>query len=425
VVINGQESSWSNINAGVPQGSILGPLLFLVFINDIVNEVNCQIKLFADDTSIYAIVDNPLVASITLNSDFDRIQKWADKWLVNFNPKKTKSMIISRKKDLPYHPPLIMERNVIKTVDSHKHLGLIFSSDGNWNIHIDEILAKASVRLNMLRRLKFKADRKTLEVMYFSYVRPILEYVDVIWDNCPEYLKDRLESINYEAARIVTGATKLTSIHVLMKESGWESLRDRRKNHKLIMFHQMVNKNTPDYLTNLVPSTFGQTHSYGTRNSYNLPSIYSRTNFHHNSFIPSTVRLWNELPIHIRTASLYSLKFFLQNKRIVPQYFYSGSRIGQILHTRIRTESSGLKEHLFKKNLVDDPYCICKQIESSEHFLLYCPLYRLIRQNMINNISCQATTQNLLFGNPLLSDIENKQNFIIIQDFIVKSKRFA
>lgn len=95
------------------------------------------------------------------------------------------------------------------------------------------------------------------------------------------------------------------------------------------------------------------------------------------------------------------------------------------MHTRIRTESSGLKEHLFKKNLVDDPYCICKQIESSEHFLLYCPLYRLIRQNMINNISYQATTQNLLFGNPLLSDIENKQNFIIIQDFIVKSKRFA
>lgn len=59
-----------------------------------------------------------------------------------------------------------------------------------------------------------------------------------------------------------------------MKESGWESLRDRRKNHKLIMFHQMVNKNTPDYLTNLVPSTFGQTHSYGTRNSHNLPSVH-------------------------------------------------------------------------------------------------------------------------------------------------------
>lgn len=76
----------------------MGPLLFLVFINDIVNEVNCHIKLFADDTSIYAVVENPLVTSITLNYDMHRIQKWADKWLVKFNPKKTESMIISRKK---------------------------------------------------------------------------------------------------------------------------------------------------------------------------------------------------------------------------------------------------------------------------------------------------------------------------------------
>lgn len=241
----------------------------------------------------------------------------------------------------------------------------------------------------MLRRLKFKADRKTLEVMYFSYVRPILEYADVIWDNCPEYLKDRLEQINYEAARIVTGVTKLTSLQILLKETGWETLRERRKNHKLILFHQMANNNSPAYLSNLVPTNFGQSHPYGTRNAGNMPHMPARTNYYHNSFLPSNVRLWNEIPINIRNSSLYIFKKYLKKTWVVPKHFYSGSRLGQILHTRIRTESSGLNEHLYRKNLVTDPFCKCRQIETSEHFLLRCPQYQLLREFMLSNLSCQ------------------------------------
>ena len=131
VVINGKESSWKTVNAGVPQGSILGPLLFLIFINDIVDEVNCPIKLFADDTSIYAIVDNPLITSLSLNSDLQKVQNWSNRWLVNFNPKKTESMIISRKIEPQFHPPLYFNNVPIKNVTTHKHLGLTFSNDGS------------------------------------------------------------------------------------------------------------------------------------------------------------------------------------------------------------------------------------------------------------------------------------------------------
>ena len=88
-----------------------------------------------------------------------------------------------------------MDGKIIKNVDSHKHLGLTFFTDGSWNLHITGVISKASSRLNMLRKLKFKVDRKTLEIMYFSYVRPILEYADVVWDNCFEYLKDELEKL--------------------------------------------------------------------------------------------------------------------------------------------------------------------------------------------------------------------------------------
>jgi hypothetical protein len=108
-------------------------------------------------------------------------------------------MIISRKVESQFHPPLYFNNVPIKNVTTHKHLGLTFSNDGSWAIHINEITAKASSRLNIIRNLKFKVDRKSLEHMYFNYVCPILEYANVIWDNCPNYIKEKLEHINYEA----------------------------------------------------------------------------------------------------------------------------------------------------------------------------------------------------------------------------------
>ena len=263
--------------------------------------------------------------------------------------------------------------------------------------------------------------------MYFSYVRPIVEYADVVWDNCPNYIKEKLEHINYEAARIITGATKLTSIRILLQECGWETLEQRRNKHNILLFHKMVNKTFPEYLSNLVPSSFGQTHQYSTRNHSNLVHVHSRTAYYNNSFLPSTVRLWNELPANIKSnVSVNSMKIFLNNTiNPVPSYFYAGSRIGQILHTRIRTESSALKDHLYKKNIEANPYCSCKLVETSEHFLFKCSLYERLRNDLFVNLSSHLNINNLLFGDSNLPDCENESNFLVIQDFIIKSKRFT
>jgi intein/homing endonuclease len=88
VVINGSNSDWLSINAGVPQWFILDPLLFIIFINDIVHGIDAQIKLFADDTSLYLVVDDPIETVETLNGDLDKINIWSEKWLVKFNPQK-------------------------------------------------------------------------------------------------------------------------------------------------------------------------------------------------------------------------------------------------------------------------------------------------------------------------------------------------
>ena len=127
VVLPGAFSNWSSVQAGVPQGSILGPLLFLLYINDIVEGIHASIRLFADDTSLYIIVDDPLDAAITLNSNLSRIHRWASQWLVTFNPSKSESHLFTRKVNKLYHPPSTMNYQQIEEVTSHKHLGLYFS----------------------------------------------------------------------------------------------------------------------------------------------------------------------------------------------------------------------------------------------------------------------------------------------------------
>ena len=120
VVIEGKESNWGQIGAGVPQGSVLGPLLFLIYINDIVNIVDSPIRLFADDTSLFVIVDNPATAANSLNSDLSNISMWPDKWKIDFNPNKTKSLLITRKRNPPENSPLYLNNFEISDVKSHK-----------------------------------------------------------------------------------------------------------------------------------------------------------------------------------------------------------------------------------------------------------------------------------------------------------------
>ena len=165
----------SCIMAGVPQGSKLGPMLFLIYINDIVKELSANVRLFADDTSLYVIVEYPI--SNLLNNDLLKISPWAGKCLVKFNPVKTEWLVITRRRNKRHPPPLYMNNVEIKEVDSHKHLGLtFFSNDLTWNDHIASITSIAWKRIGTLRRNKFILDQRSLNKIYITYIRPLLEY---------------------------------------------------------------------------------------------------------------------------------------------------------------------------------------------------------------------------------------------------------
>ena len=127
-----------------------------MFIGDIVNDIGSNVKLFADDTSLYLIVEDPVMTAELMDLDLDKIHQLANTWLVKFNPHKTDELIISRENVQINHPNVSMDTVEVKRVDFHKHLGLVFNNDCTWHEHISEIMSKAWKRLNILQTLKFQ-----------------------------------------------------------------------------------------------------------------------------------------------------------------------------------------------------------------------------------------------------------------------------
>ena len=354
--------------------------------------------------------------------------QWAESWLVKFNANKSESLLISRKTNRPLHPQLLMNNEPIKEVSYHKHLGIFLSSDGTWHDHINSITSKAWLRVNLMRKLKFLLDRRSLEIIYVSFIRPLLEYADVVWDNCTLYEVNALEKIQLEAARIVTGTTKLVSLEMLYKETGWETLEVRRSKHTLCLFYKMSNNISPEYLSSLVPQPIENTTHYGLRDASNIRPPLARTQLYYKSFLPSTIRLWNDLSPETRDAlTLTSFKYHM-NKNIQkpPRYFTVGFRFAQIQHTRLRTSCSSLIHHLFSKNIINDPYCQCGSVETTKHYLFECQRYSQLRQEMLNEISkyCTPSLDCLLFGDDHLNYGCNSDVFMAVQKFIFESKRF-
>ena len=256
-MLNGQTSNWTEILAGVPQGSILGPLFFLIFINDIPDGIQSNIKIFADDTSIFSVMKDSISASVTLNEDLDLISNWAYTWKMSFNPdpsKQAKEITFSKKRSNTQLPVLIFNNSIISPSDSHKHLGMILDSKLNFKCHLSEKISKANKGIGIIKRLYNFLPRATLVNIYKTFVRPHLDYGDVIYDN-PSNVTfcQMIESVQYNAALSITGAIRGSSREKLYQELGFESLRDRRWYRKLCFYYKIRHNDCPLYLTECIP----------------------------------------------------------------------------------------------------------------------------------------------------------------------------
>ena len=435
VILKDSLSCIGELKAGVPQGSVLGPLLFLVFINDIADDMVGFGRLFADDTSIGHTANNEQNLQLSINLDLVYLNSWSEKWLLKFNPSKTDIMIFNAQ---GIHSNLFFDfgGNILNPVSSHKHLGVIFSSDCKWTKHIDMLVERASKQLTVLRKLKFRLKREYLEKIYFTFIRPILEYASEVWDNCGQINSDRLEKIQIEAARIVTGLPIYASVQSIYRETGWEKLSTRREVRKILMFYKITFNLAPEYLYDLVPPNVSEISNYNLRNSQNISVPLYRISIYQNSFFPSCIKLWNSLDPSLRqlpTISSFKLRMhqlYFKNKK-PPLYYYHGDRIASMLHARLRNACSILNSDLFKANLIENANCLCgHNIENAEHFLMECRLFHLQRDIMVNsinalNLNIIINTELLLFGSEILSYDDNLAIFVIVQKYIKDSCRFS
>jgi len=299
VVVDGARSEKSSVASGVPQGSVLGPLLFLLYINDLPSRVRSHVRLFADDCVIYREIRSD-ADSHQLQRDLDSLAVWEQEWKMSFNISKCHIMHISRSKKV-IRRTYTLNGQPMSPVDQATYLGVELSSDLTWGPHVAKVTSKASQTLGFLKRNIHSAKPETKQAAYNSLVRPVLEYSSSAWD--PYNLKDinKLEGVQRKAARFVTNNYDKSpgTVTNILKDLHWESLQSRRQNSRLVLLHKIVyhyiDIPTTQYLT---PYTRHSRHFHHL--AFHLPITTS--DYFKYSFFPRTVVVWNTLPSHVVSA---------------------------------------------------------------------------------------------------------------------------
>ena len=363
VLLNGQSSDWLDINAGVPQGSVLGPLLFLIYINDLSDNLISVAKLFADDTSLFSTVHDINKSATDLNRDLNTIKNWAFQWRMSFNPdpnKQATEVVFSHKRKTVVHPALFFNQSPVAIEPLQKHLGLILDKRLNFKYHLNNKISKAMKGIGLIKRLYYYLPRKSLLTIYRSFIRPHLDYCDVIYDQPHnEDFCSKIESVQYEAALSITGAIKGTSRDRLYQELGLESLSDRRLYRRLVYFFNIVHLTSPKYLSDLLPE---KRRLLNPQRSELFIEFFSHSAFFDSSFFPFCVKTWNKLSSELRNSSSVSIfkKALLNYYRPKEcSIFNIFDPVGLKLLTRLRVNLSHLREHKFRHNFLDtlNPLC--------------------------------------------------------------------
>ena len=285
VVLEGEESESCPVMSGVPQGSVLGPCLFLLYINDMPDTIQSNIRLFADDTIMYLIVSNQTDCH-TLQNDLTKLENWEMEWLMSFNTDKCEVIRVTNKKK-PTIFKYMLHGVSLKETDSAKYLGVNISRDLSWGKHIDQITTKTNNSLNFIKRNIRTNNVKLKESAYKTYVRPLVEYAASVWDPWQNKYIEKIEMIQHRAVRYILNDFSFTSsVSNMLSKLNLPTLQKRRQISALTMFykikHQRVNIQFPNTIRPAL------------RHRYSFPR--SNINSHRHSFFPRTAKVWNTLP---------------------------------------------------------------------------------------------------------------------------------
>ena len=308
--LDGSLSSKLPINAGVPQGSLLGSTLFLIYINDLPGEVLQKIDIYADDTTLYSGLNfngtpfEQLEYAADLEVDLASVVEWGKLWLLSFNSKKTQLVSFNRKRD-PFLPPIYMERDGLAEKSSLKLLGLTLTSDLSWNSYISSIGKSGARKVGSLyRSMKYLTPEAAL-YLYKSTIRPCMECCCHLWAGAPACHLDLLDRVQKRICHLVGPALA----------SSLQPLSHRRDVASLSLFYRYYHGKCSRELSSLVPKRYVAARLTRYSNRMHGSAVVvppTKKGFCEKSFFPRTSRLWNSLPA-VCFPEEYNLGLFKSN----------------------------------------------------------------------------------------------------------------
>lgn len=307
--ISGVSSDVRPVVSGVPQGSVLGPLLFLMFINDLPSACNLTTAdIFADDTTLSAhdtSLDN--VVNV-LSSDLQNIRLWCELNHMSINVAKTKSMFVTSKHKSrfvqTFAPPIQFDDNQISCSEEEKLLGVTFDSVLSFNTHIDNVLKKCNSLLYLFSRIKKFLNVQMRKVFFNAYILPHIDYCCIIWGNCTITQEQRFIRFQKRAARLILDRDIITPSAILFKELNWLTFPERVSFQKAVLMFKIFNGIAPDYFINDFP-LISDIHGINLRSAAHSQIYLPRPNteLFRKSFSYSGSFLWNNLPTYVRNAN--------------------------------------------------------------------------------------------------------------------------
>lgn len=312
VTVRGQESAYLPVKAGVPQGSVLGPTLFLVFLRDMGDGVRSTLDFYADDCTLHSVVeDRSERATIGnyINDDLRIIQRWADTWHASFNADKTHALTLSRARDAAVnHPPLFFGSHALRETAQITIVGLTINRRLTWGEHIRRLAIKTTQQLGALRRARRCLPQHALLAAYKGTVRARIDYLSPVWCGGPSSDLKMLHKLQRRALAIL-GLSNASEGD--LRALRLQPLQERWAVSSLALLHRMINGTAPPTTTAMKPTSARRSRS--TRNGdvahpYELTVPRSRTQHHQASFLPRTIRQWNALPASTFASDLGTFK---------------------------------------------------------------------------------------------------------------------
>jgi len=306
VKVGGKMSEESTVTSGVPQGSVLGPCLFLMFVNDLPASTINRLVMFADDGTLFKVIRS-VNDCRSLQDDLDTISSWCAKWQLSLNTSKCSLLRIGRgHPDFEYTLLVRDERINLRTVEEEKDLGVIITHDLKSRRQCEAASGKANRALFTLKRTINMRNKHVGTLLYRSMVRPILEYCSIVWGPTTKKDRDTLEKVQRRATRFICGGRDLSyteRLHVL----NMPTLAYRRERGEMIEIFKLLNGKV-EQMDNLF--TLDRRTSHNTRgHPYKLVIPRCNTNLRAKFFTVRSLNRWNKLPVSVVCApSLDSFK---------------------------------------------------------------------------------------------------------------------